>query len=303
MESDSHRLSDRGRYPDGVDGVEARFIPLRTGLRVRVVESGPPTGFPIVLVPGWGCGAWIFHETMLPLAACGFRAIAVELRGHGFSDKPVASDQYTLESMRDHLLDILDALEIQSAGIVGHSMGAAIAVQLAAKSPERVKALALAAPVGFGGVRGMTLFRMLTPTFALPLLSHLVTRTMIRTMLSIVYGSLRRASSEDIEEFYAPVKTAGGIIPLRHLLHELDWNRQYPPIRIPVMTMFGSEDVLSPASDAARYHPAESLIIQGAGHVLFDEAPDLAGSQLCKFFSAHCAPYISSYDDQDERHS
>jgi pimeloyl-ACP methyl ester carboxylesterase len=303
MESDSRRLSDRGRYPDGVDGIEARFIPLRTGLRVRVVESGAPDAFPIVLVPGWGCGAWIFHETMLPLAACGFRAIAVELKGHGFSDKPLSADEYTLDSMRDHLIDILDALAIESAGIIGHSMGAAIAVQVAAKSPERVKALTVAAPVGFAGVRGLTLFRLITPAAAIPVLSHLVTRTLIRVMLSLVYGSLRRASAEDIEEFYAPVKTPGGTMSLRHLLHELDWNREYPDMRIPVMTVLGSEDVLSPASDAARYKPAETNIIEGAGHVLFDEAPDLVGSALCKFFAAHRSPYISSYDDQDERHS
>ena len=74
-------------------------------------------------------------------------------------------------------------------------------------------------------------------------------------------------------------------------------------MRTPVMTIFGSEDVLSPASDAGRYEPAEAVIVEGAGHVLFDEAPDLTGSALCKFFSAHCAPYISSYDDQDERQS
>jgi pimeloyl-ACP methyl ester carboxylesterase len=303
MESDSHRLSDRGRYPEGVDGIAARFISLRSGLRVRVVESGARTGFPIVLVPGWGCGAWIFHETMLPLAACGFRAIAVELRGHGFSEKPLSREQYTLESMRDHLIEILDALEIDSAGIIGHSMGAVIAAQMTVKSPNRVKALALAAPVGFAGVRGMALFRLITPQVAVPFLSHLVTRTLIKVMLSVVYGSLRRASSEDIEEFYAPVKTPGGIMSLRHLLHEFDWDRPYPGIRTPVLTIFGSEDVLSPASDAARYEPAEALIIEGAGHVLFDEAPDLVGSALCKFFSAHCAPYISSYDDQDERQS
>ena len=303
MESDSHRLSDRGRYPDGVDGIAARFISLRSGLRVRVVESGSSAGFPIVLVPGWGCGAWIFHDTMLPLAACGFRAIAVELRGHGFSDKPHSSDLYTLDSMRDHLIDILDALEISSAGIIGHSMGAAVAAQVTVTSPERVRALALAAPVGFAGVRGMSLFRLITPRVAIPFLSHLVTRTLIRMMLSVVYGSLRRASSEDVEEFYAPVKTPGGIVSLRHLLHEFDWNRPYPRIRVPVMTIFGSEDVLSPASDTARYEPAEALIVEGAGHVLFDEAPDLVGSALCKFFSAHCAPYISSYDDQDERQS
>src|SRR5215212_3534347 len=99
-------------YPAGVEGVAARFVTLATGLRVRVVEAGAEDATPVVLVPGWGCGAWVFHETLLPLAAAGFRAIAVELKGHGFSDKPASASEYTIESMRGHLIDVLDALEI-----------------------------------------------------------------------------------------------------------------------------------------------------------------------------------------------
>jgi pimeloyl-ACP methyl ester carboxylesterase len=160
-----------------------------------------------------------------------------------------------------------------------------------------VKAVALAAPVGFAGVRGMWLFRLITPAFAIKALSYLVTRLLIRMMLSVVYGSLRRASSEDIEEFYAPVKTPGGTVSLRHLLHEIDWSRRLPVLDIPMLTILGSEDVLSPASDAPRYEQGEVKIVDGAGHVLFDEAPDLVGSALCRFF----APYISKYDDENER--
>lgn len=303
MESELHRLSDRGRYPEGVEGVSARYITLRSGLRVRVVESGAVESPAVILVPGWGCSAWIFHETMLPLAACGYRVIAVELKGHGFSDKPLERNDYTLESMTRHLIDIFDALELECAHVAGHSMGAAIAVNAALKSPHRFRSLALAAPVGFAGVRGMWFFRLITPAFAVPLLSLVVTRTFIRMMLAVVYGSLRRASMKDVEEMYAPLKTPGATMALSHLLHELDWRRPFPLLPIPILTLLGSEDVLSPASDAGRYDQGEVIVIEGAGHVLFDEAPEEVAGALCRFFGSGRPPYISTHDEQDERHS
>ncbi|HEX6573422.1 MAG TPA: alpha/beta hydrolase [Gemmatimonadaceae bacterium] len=292
-ESEARRLSHRGRYPEGVEGVDARYITLRSGLHVRVVESGLRDSFPIILVPGWGCGAWIFHESMHPLAACGFRAIAVELKGHGFSDKPSASVEYSLESMRDHLLDIIDALELNRAGIVGHSMGAAIAAQAAAAAPGRIDAVVLAAPVGFAGVRGMGLFRFITPAFALRIFPYLASRLLIRGMLAVVYGSLRRPTTRDVEEFYAPVKTSGGTAGLRHLLHKFEWHSPFPELAMPFMTILGSEDVLSPESDRDRYEGGELLVIRDAGHVLFDEAPDEINAALCRFFGSNTSPYIS----------
>src|SRR3954471_19028594 len=111
-------------YPAGVSGVRENFVVTRSGLRVRVVEAGHIEAPPIVFVPGWACTAWIFHDTLPAVAKSGFRAITVELKGHGLSDKPTAPREYTLLSMRDHLLEILDALSIDSCGVVGHSMGA-----------------------------------------------------------------------------------------------------------------------------------------------------------------------------------
>ena len=301
MESETPRLPERGLYPQGYPGVAARFVELRSGLRVRVIEAGSVGDPPIVVVPGWGCGGWIFHDALPTVAACGFRAIAVELKGHGLSDKPTSPADYTLQSMGDHLIEVLDALDLRRTGLVGHSMGAAIAVQAAAVIPDRVSAIVLAAPVGFAGVRGMALFRFLTPAFALSIFPLLATRLLIRGMLAVVYGSLRRPTSEDVEEFYAPTQTPGATTALRHLLHEFEWNRPFPDLSMPFMTIVGSEDILSPQADLARYAGGNrdnaSLVIEGAGHVIFDEAPEIVNAALCEFFTVHREAYISNTHD------
>lgn len=264
---------------------------------MRVVESGVGNTRPVVLVPGWGCTAWIFHETLAPLASAGFHAIAVEPKGHGGSDKPPREEEYMVAAMRDHLLEILDALGLDETGIVGHSMGAAIAAELAVVAPPRVSALVLVAPVGFAGVRGMWLFRLLTPQFAIPVLKRLATRRLIRIMLSVVYGSLRRASNRDVEEFYWPTRMPGTTRALRHLLHAFDWNARFPKLALPYMTIFGSKDVLSPARDASRYGGMRSVVIDGSGHVIFDEAPETVNRELAEFFAGRVEPYISIQHD------
>ena len=292
MESESRRLLPSELYPAGYDDVVARFVTLKSGLRVRVVEAGDPGANPVVLVPGWGCGAWIFHEILPRLASSGFRAFAVELKGHGFSDKPDDPREYTVEAMRDHLAEILDALELKNVSLIGHSMGAAIAVQLSAVDTGRISSVIIAAPVGFAGVPGMGFFRFITPAFALPALQFLTTRFLIRTMLSVVYGSIRRASSRDVEEFYAPSQMPGFVRSLRYLLHEFDWHRTFPPLSIPTMAIFGSEDVLSPSRDAADYPADPAIVVKGAGHVLFEEAPGVVNGAITRFLRERV--YISN---------
>ena len=260
---------------------------------MRVVEAGRENSNPVVLVPGWGCGAWIFHDILPHLALSGFHAMAVELKGHGLSDKPDDKHEYTNDAMRDHLAEIVDALGLDRTHMIGHSMGAAIAAELAAAEPERISSLVLAGPVGFAGVRGMQFFRLITPRFALPLLEHLASRLLIRAMLSVVYGSIRKPSNLDVEEFYAPTRLPGFVRSLRYILHEFDWERPFPMVSIPAMTVFGSEDVLSPAADSKRYGGRPAIIVEGAGHVLFDEAPEILNGAITGFLSGQV--YISHH--------
>jgi pimeloyl-ACP methyl ester carboxylesterase len=271
-------------YPAGEQNVTARFISLASGLSVRVVESGSANSPPVVLVPGWACTAWVFHETLPALAGAGFRAIAVELKGHGLSDKPPDEAEYTVESMRDHLVDILNALSLPVTGLVGHSMGASVAAHAAAVIPDRVSGLALVAPVGFAGVRGLSLFRLLTPASIIPWLPAMASRLVVKTMLEIVYGDLRDPGQRDVDEFRAPAQFPGFTRSLRHLLHAFDWKRPFPKLALPHFVIAGTRDHLSLAKDAQRYSDRPALVIEGAGHVLFSEAPDLVNTALISFF-------------------
>ena len=281
------RLSPGEMFPAGEAGLRHTIIRLASGLRVRVVESGPESGPPVILVPGWGCGAWMFHETLPGLGAAGLHAIAVELKGHGLSDKPIAPDEYTVESMRDNLLEIVDALAVGEAGLVGHSMGASIAAHAAAAAPDRFNALALVAPVGFAGVRGMSIFRALTPAFASRILPRITSRLLIWVLLIVVYR-LRRPTGRDIDEFRAPTQFPEFTEALRHLLHRFEWKTTFPTLNIPRLVIVGTRDHLSRHKDAWRYAgDMPPLVIQGAGHPILDEAPEIVNAALADFFRKH----------------
>jgi pimeloyl-ACP methyl ester carboxylesterase len=302
-ESEVRRLLERELYPAGESEVTARFLDLASGLRVRVVEAGRGNERKLLFVPGWGCTAWIFHDNLAPLASAGFHAVVVELKGHGLSDKPCDPREYTVSAMSDHLLQIIDSLGFDRVGIVGHSMGAAIAAQAVVIAPERVTGLVLAAPVGFAGVKGMSLFRALTPNFAIPILPRLATRGLIRVMLRMVYGSICDASERDVEEFHAPVAFPDFTRAMRHLLHEFEWSAPFPELHVPWMTIVGSKDLLSLASDVGRYSSADgsarAVIVEGAGHVLFDESPEIVNAEVARFFGGARVPYILSQNEKN----
>ena len=294
----SGRLSPGEMYPAGEAGVRARFVNLASGLEVRVVEAGFPSSPPVVLVPGWACTAWVYHRTLPALAEAGFRAMAVEVKGHGLSDKPRDPEEYSVESMRDHLIGILDALSIPVAGLVGHSMGGSIAAHAAAAAPDRVSRLALVAPVGFAGVPGMGLFRALTPAPMLPLLPHLASKLLVRTMLKVVYGDLVAPSERDVDEFHAPTQFPEFTRAMRHLLHRFEWDSPFPKLAMPHIVIAGTKDHLSPPLQAPRYGDGNSaVVVEGAGHVILSEAPEVVNPALIGFFRGWTSPAILNQNE------
>ncbi|MER5948546.1 alpha/beta fold hydrolase [Streptomyces sp. NPDC001904] len=109
------------------------------GIRLSYEVSGPPDAVPLLLLHGLGEGAadW---APVAPAFARDHRVHALDLRGHGHSDRP---GRYSLELMRDDVTAFLDALGIDRTRIVAHSMGGVVAHLLAAAEPERVTRLVL----------------------------------------------------------------------------------------------------------------------------------------------------------------
>ena len=109
-------LSPGEMFPRKDPAYRVSFARLESGIRIRVVERGDRKAPPVILVHGWGCSAYAFRFTMPALAAAGFRAIAFDLKGHGLSDKPHTSGEYTIERLVEHLRDVLDTLALEQPG-------------------------------------------------------------------------------------------------------------------------------------------------------------------------------------------
>jgi pimeloyl-ACP methyl ester carboxylesterase len=119
---------------------EDRYVDLPTGVRLNYVERGNPRGTPVVLMHGY-TDSRRSYDRILPLLPASFRVFAVTHRGHGHSSKPDTG--YAPSDFAADLAAFLDAMRIESAVIVGHSMGSTVAQRFAIDYPSRTRALVL----------------------------------------------------------------------------------------------------------------------------------------------------------------
>ena len=113
---------------------------LANGLRLRYAGQGEADGPAVLMLHGY-TDSWFSFSRLLPLVPKRWRVIAPSHRGHGESDKP--ADGYTVDNLADDALQFMDALGLERAHIIGHSMGAFIAPRMAAYAPARVSTLVL----------------------------------------------------------------------------------------------------------------------------------------------------------------
>lgn len=96
---------------------------------------------PIILVHGWPELAYAWRNQLHALAAAGFRALAVDLKGFGKSDAPTDTRLYDMAHLTDDLAGLLDVLNMESAIFCGHDWGGAIVWGMGQWRVERVKGL------------------------------------------------------------------------------------------------------------------------------------------------------------------
>ena len=286
----SHRrlLTPGEMFPAGDPSYRISFPRLRSGLKVRVVERGDSAGLPVLFVHGWGCSVYIFRRNMPALADAGFRTIAVDLKGHGLSDKPFAAAEYTIDSLVEHLHDILNALELKQPALVGHSLGGSLVYHFASRYPARVQCLGLLAPVGLRGVPLMWFYRAATPKIFAPVFGQIRPRRIVKLALWRVYGHRGHFTKRDVEEFLAPSQFPEFALAVRELLHSYDWNAaDHRPLKIldlPAVGVWGSLDHLMPDDGMGVYLPILPRIvlqaITGAGHIIPEETPDEVNTAL-----------------------
>lgn len=265
-------------------------LPLRTGtVVVRAIECGDPASEHVVFcVHGWACSVYSYRRLMPLLAELGMRAVAIDLPGHGLSEKPGDTRLYALDAQTECVLAAMDALGIPRAVLVGHSMGGPICARAAVLAPDRVIALALLAPVGFGTEWDVRILRTITPRAIASVLPHMVHRWMVALVLDAVYGSLYRPTARDIDEYWSPSQLDGFVRAMWDLLHCFEWSagtdRGFGSIAVPTVILDGRRDNLVVRRWVRRYVEvlpnATFTVIDDCGHVVPEEAPELVAGAI-----------------------
>jgi pyruvate dehydrogenase E2 component (dihydrolipoamide acetyltransferase) len=250
------------------------------GIRVRYGRQGGGDRT-VLLLHGFGgdLDSWLF--TIGPLAADA-EVIAFDLPGHGQS--AIALPGHSVEALASFVVAFLDVLGVERADLVGHSLGGAIAAQIALDHPDRVTSLALIAPAGFGPdinidyIRGFATAqskRELKPVLAQLFADEsMVTRPMVDR-------ALRYKRLDGVSELLDALATA--LFP--------DGRQAVQPgarlgtVAVPVLVVWGADDRVIPAAHAAAApHGATVATIPGAGHMVqmekAKEVNELLGEHL-----------------------
>ena len=272
-------------YPAHDAQARVRFLTLPDGERVRIVEHGEPTAPPVLLLHGWGCSAFTWRFLAPAVSAAGWRAVAVDLRGHGLSDRPADPALYTRDALATQLESVMDALGIARAPIIAHSMGGMVAMTVALRSPARVARLALFAPVGFGTVERAGWSQMLGPSVTGALVPSRIPRWVVRYALRRSRCGMALDDASEVDEYWAPTQFPDFLNAMRLLLHSFTWTPWTPSelgsVTQPVLLMFGDKDpVVKPAQVvptlARSLRSAELAVAHGCGHVVPEERPQWA---------------------------
>src|SRR5687768_16319982 len=113
------------------------------GIRLHVVQAGPKSGTPILLLHGYP-EFWNGWRKQIPaLEAAGCRVIAPDQRGYNMSDKPKGIKAYCMDTLVGDIVGLIKALDYEKVNLVGHNFGALVCWTLAVKYPEKLHRLGI----------------------------------------------------------------------------------------------------------------------------------------------------------------
>jgi pimeloyl-ACP methyl ester carboxylesterase len=258
----------------------------KTRLKTLIAGDGPTQ---VVCIHGLGANKTSFFETAAALAGdCTVHAL--DLPGFGSSDKPTLA-AYNAPWFAERVLGYLDAIGIESAHLIGNSMGGRIALEVGFSQPERVESLSLLAPsMAWRRRRELVPFvRVLRPELAS--IPHTLRAATVRAQFWSLFARPERLDpgTADIaaDEFLRTYRSRAGRVAffaaLRNIYldepHGIDgfWSR-LADLQPPAMFVWGDEDRLVPAGFSRHVDEAlpsaRQVVLEECGHVPQVELPE-----------------------------
>jgi pimeloyl-ACP methyl ester carboxylesterase len=256
------------------------------GIRLRYVRVG--TGRTVVFLHTLRSQLDMYCRVLERIDLGAIDALAVDLPGHGHSEAPKVA--YTLDYFSDVVAEFLSASRVHGATLVGESVGATVALTLAARRDAGVGKVIAINPYDYGrwgGIRrSSTAANVLFTAILWPVIGPLVargeTRPILRSVMSGGVHDRKRLSAPLLEELHRSGKQPGHAQALRSLSRE--WRSfvrgagRYGQIVVPVTLVYGESDWSRPAERDAngRAIPGARLVtIERCGHFATLDQPDI----------------------------
>ena len=248
------------------------FVHAADGTRIHYEVTGRPGATPILMIQGLGASknAWNLQRIAM---ATRFRSISLDNRGAGRSDKP--TQPFTLEQMADDAIAVLDAAGVETAHVVGASMGGVISQIIAVKYPHRVRSLTLVCTA----CRNHPWRQELLQSWA-----HTAEKKgMIEVGKEAAQWVMSPRSFRRLVPAFTWMGPLAALRPRHSFVSQIqaildtreDLVDELSSITAPTMVIVGNQDILTPRGDseeiAERIPNAELVVISGAAHGLMME--------------------------------
>jgi pimeloyl-ACP methyl ester carboxylesterase len=255
-----------------------RFLSIN-GRLVHVEQAG--RGEPVVLLHGFGASTYSWRKVM-PGIAARFRVVAIDLNGFGYTQRPRDLASYTREGQGQLVLDVMDALGIKRAHIVGHSYGGGITLWLASRHPERFLSMVLvdsSAPTYPDDRRSRA--ASIKPLAALFVRSVVLRPATVRKGLLRSFHDPSLVTPELVQAYFDRLRIEGvtdAFYGLTVPVHGPADVVNLAKIDVPALVVWGEEDQVIPLRDGrratAKLPRGRFASIPEAGHIPMEERPE-----------------------------
>jgi non-heme chloroperoxidase len=257
-------------------------VRLATGVRLRFQDWGAPTAPPVVFLHGYTDSSFSYSRLLPHLSPERHHAYALDQRGHGDSDRP---DQgYAVDDFAADVVAFLDALRIERASLVGHSLGSVIARRVAETHPHRVERLVLIGAVPTPVNAGIQDFLEVVRSLPEPVPADFVHDFQVSTLhVPVPESFLAQVVAESLK---VPARVWREVL---ERLAEADDSHELAGLRTPTLLLWGDRDAYFPRQEqdhlAAAMPNARLTVYPETGHSPHWERPEQVARDLGTFLT------------------
>jgi 2-hydroxymuconate-semialdehyde hydrolase len=293
VKNDQHEVYSISQY--GTD----KFV-VAKGYNIHYVEAGQ--GEPVFLIPG-AFSTYRHWNKVIPFLSNHYRLFCIDYLGVGDSDKPRSGFKYTIEEQADLIADMMERLQISKVHIVGVSYGGAIALNVAARYPERVGKIVSIEGNGINGNKHQKIsYGPMADFLRFPLIgeiavgvirSTLADQFVAKSVMGKAWDDLNELEKKQVLEIVSQSNRTAARISWFHISRTLrtskDFSEEAKAISTPVLYLYGENsdyhDMAKANADFLKAHlpDVEVISFQDGIHDLQLQKPEEVARLISEF--------------------